>query len=266
MDMNRKRHLLVTNDDGIDSYYMECLVASLMTTFEVTIAAPASEQSWIGRAVSRRTKVSVDKVEDYPLSCPAWAIGGTPTDCVNIALGHLLERKPDAVVSGINLGFNATQNLIFCSGTVAGAAEGAFWGLPAIAFSKVIPKDAFETISKAKGKGDPQHNRDLSEAAKYAVALTEACIAQHDHRPKVVNINFPAQTSPETLVHETTPAPLFLGSLFQKQSCGHYTFVYGEGEELTHDSSLPSDLEILRAGHISRTLLDFSALGMRQTE
>ena len=127
---------LVTNDDGIDSYFLQVLVRRMQENFEVCVAAPSKEQSWIGRGMTRRDPVTVESFND--LGVPAWKIGGTPTDCVNIALGCLLEQKPDIVVSGINLGMNVTLPMILASGTVAGALEGSFWGIPSIAFSQNI--------------------------------------------------------------------------------------------------------------------------------
>jgi 5'-nucleotidase len=106
-----KPHLLVTNDDGIESAFLHRLVAALLPKFKVSVAAPAFEQSWIGRAISRHQEIEVlCGASHFPAEVTAWAINGTPTDCVNIALGHLLERPADAVVSGINIGYNTTED------------------------------------------------------------------------------------------------------------------------------------------------------------
>jgi 5'-nucleotidase len=259
-----KRHALVTNDDGIDSFFLHSLVESLLIDFEVTVAAPASEQSWIGRAISRRREVIVSQAKDFPLPCKAWSINGTPTDCINIALGHLMPHKPDVVVSGINLGYNTTQNLIFCSGTVAGATEGAFWGLPAIAFSKAIDPGNFEAIAAKHGRGDESHTTSLKAAAAHALPLTHACIAAYEGSARVVNINFPPQTKPDSPVVETVPAATFIGSLFKptKNNASAFTFVYRQGDELPTTGNLPTDLQALRANQISRSILVFEDLAL----
>ena len=119
-----KPHALVTNDDGIDSIFLHRLVDALLPDFRVSVAAPAFEQSWIGRAVSRHREVEVlQSPALFPEGVDAWAISGTPTDCVNIALGNLVQGPVDIVLSGINIGFNTTETLILSSGTVAGASS-----------------------------------------------------------------------------------------------------------------------------------------------
>jgi 5'-nucleotidase len=255
-----RRHALITNDDGIDSYFLHALVESLLVDFDVTVAAPATEQSWIGRAISRRRKVKVTTAINFPLPCKAWAIDGTPTDCVNIALGHLLLKKPDVVVSGINLGYNTTQNLIFCSGTVAGATEGAFWGLPAIAFSKAINPSDFEAVAKRMGRGDEALTHSLKAAAAHALSLTHNCISTYEGSAKVININFPPCTQIDSQVADTVPAATFIGSLFEpvpNSIDNAYEFVYRQGQELPTEGPLPTDLQALRNGKISRSILIF---------
>jgi 5'-nucleotidase len=93
---------------------------------------------------------------DRGFCCPTWIVDGSPGDCVNIALAHLVDAQPDAVVSGINVGVNASLPLILASGTVAGAWEGASHGLPAIAFSQMLPRDAFNKLKAAGGIPDAE--------------------------------------------------------------------------------------------------------------
>ena len=132
-----KPHALVTNDDGIESAFLHRLVEALLPHFRVSVAAPVLEQSWTGRSMTRHGELeAIHSSSHFPDSVEAWAISGTPTDCVNIALGNLLPKKPDIVLSGINIGFNTTESLVLSSGTVAGAIEGVLWDLPAMAFSK----------------------------------------------------------------------------------------------------------------------------------
>lgn len=251
---------LVTNDDGIDSAFLHRLVEALTKDFEVAVAAPAFEQSWIGRAISRRREVEViQSPAHFPEGVQAWAVSGTPTDCVNIALGNLLDRRPDIVVSGINIGFNTTETLILCSGTVAGAMEGAQWGLPAIAFSKCVPNHLFEGIRDAHGQTEGAFSESLQAAADHARRMSLELLAAPETSGRVVNVNFPAETRTDAPVEATVPAKLELGSFYREVSPGKYSFHYSDG--IVTDNSPQSDRAALERGSISRSVLDFSRIG-----
>jgi 5'-nucleotidase len=198
----------------------------------------------------------------FPNGIEAWAISGTPSDCVNIALGNLLPEKPDIVLSGINIGFNTTEMLILSSGTVAGAIEGALWGIPAVAFSQCVPGSLFESVSKNRGKTEGDFTDSLEAASNHAAEIACKTLAAADtYRGKVLNINFPPSTTEATLIVDTFPAKLKLGSLFAETSPGKYAFRYSEGT--VADSHPESDRIALQNGQISRSLLDFSRIGTR---
>jgi 5'-nucleotidase len=257
-----KAHALVTNDDGIESAFLHRLVDALLEHFEVSVAAPAFEQSWIGRAVSRHNEVEViHNASIFPTGVDAWAVSGTPTDCVNIALGNLLTKRPDIVISGINIGYNTTETLILSSGTVAGAIEGALWGLPAIAFSKCVPGHLFEGIRDSNGQTVGAFTDSLNSAARHAAEIARATLESPPKTGTVVNINFPEGTSSETLLEETFPAKIELGSLYNEVSPGKYTFRYSEGTII--EAHPQSDRAALERGSISRSQLDFSRIGRR---
>ena len=254
-----KPHALVTNDDGIESAFLHCLVEALSIDFDISVAAPAFEQSWIGRAISRRKEVEVIRsASHFPKGIDAWAVSGTPTDCVNIALGNLLERPADIVVSGINIGYNTTETLILSSGTVAGAIEGAQWGLPAVALSKCVPNHLFAGIRDAKGKTEGAFSKSLKIAAEHARRLTTEIYHQPPTAGHVVNINFPSATRVDSQVEDTFPAKIRLGSFYEESSPGKYSFRFSEGKIL--DPHPQSDRATLQRGSISRSVLDFSQI------
>ncbi len=257
-----KPHALVTNDDGIESAFLHKLVDALLPRFQVSVAAPAFEQSWIGRAVSRHNEVEVIRSPAlFPQSVNAWAVSGTPTDCVNIGLGNLLPRKPDIVISGINIGYNTTETLILSSGTVAGAIEGALWGLPAIAFSKCVPGHLFEGIRDSKGQTVGAFTDSLNAAAQHASQIAWDTFQSPPKAGSIVNINFPEGTSGTTPIEDTFPAKIALGSLYTETSPGKFTFRYSEGTLL--EAHPQTDRAALERGSISRSLLDFSRIGQR---
>ncbi len=248
---------LVTNDDGIDSFFFTRLVDALAHHFEVRVVAPAKEQSWASRAFSRFTPVSVEAREGFPGR--AWAVDGTPSDCVNMALGNLLDVKPDVVVSGINLGFNVTLPLVLCSGTVAAAVEGALWGVPSLACSMALPKELFLPVKDAKGH-HPAVEAPVAAAAAHAAALAVTIAQAPLERPVVHNLNFPFSVTAETPTEQTVLSHIRLGGCFNAEGEGRYRFGFPMEREPVF---VPEDADVscLRRGNISHTVLDFGRLG-----
>ena len=92
--------ILLTNDDGIESIFIRELALALVKQgHELSVVAPRSEQSWVGASKSRNRGVHSDKA-DLGFGCPTWSVDGTPSDCVHIAIDHLLDNPPEGVVSG----------------------------------------------------------------------------------------------------------------------------------------------------------------------
>lgn len=131
--MSTKPKVLLTNDDGIHALGLKHLWNSLKGSCDLYIAAPASEQSGVGLAVTLREPLHIESVS-WEDQTPAWKTSGTPADCVRLATKVISETAPDIVVSGINRGSNAGRNLLY-SGTVGGAIEACMRGVPSIAFS-----------------------------------------------------------------------------------------------------------------------------------
>lgn len=255
-----KPHALVTNDDGIDSGFLRHLIEALQPEFKVSVAAPASEQSWIGRAMGRHRDVKViPKTDEFGSDTDSWAITGTPSDCVNIALAHLIRQPVDIVLSGINIGYNTTDTLILSSGTVAGAIEGALWDLPAIAFSQCIDKTDFAELSQNKGHTSGHWTTAMQHAAQHCRRFALDLLDQPAPKGTVININFPTDTTPNTPVADCTPAHIRLGSLYAETEPGTYRFQYSEGSYRRQNDQ--SDREVLKKGAISRSLLDFAHIG-----
>lgn len=254
------QRILITNDDGIESGFLHSLARALEAHFEISIAAPASEQSWIGRAVSRHREVSVCPHPELPWQ--AWTVDGTPTDCINIALGNLLQETPIAVVSGINIGYNTTVPLIYSSGTVAGAMEGAFWGLPAFAVSQQIPDTIFAEVTRSKGRLNDHWQETLDANAAHAAGLIKRLINAVDSASSdaiVHNLNYPARpTQPyETVL--TVPAALEELPFYRETRPGVYGFHFQHGDEKPSDRL--TDREALERGWVSHGILNFSGLG-----
>ncbi len=131
--MSEQKLILVTNDDGFNARGIQSIIDVVRPYGKVVVVAPDRSQSGKSHAVTLAEPLFLNKIteeKDYQL----FACSGSPADCVKIALHEVLDRMPDMVVSGINHGSNAAINAIY-SGTVAGATEGAFHGIPSLAFS-----------------------------------------------------------------------------------------------------------------------------------
>lgn len=124
--------ILITNDDGIHApglAVLERIARSLSD--DVTVVAPETDQSGVGHSLSLSNPLRLREV-----SATHFAVSGTPTDCVIMGVRRLMGgRKPDLVLSGVNRGQNAAEDVTY-SGTVAGAIEGTLLGIPSIALSQ----------------------------------------------------------------------------------------------------------------------------------
>jgi len=254
--------LLVTNDDGIRSVFLGELVRALTGAgHSLYVVAPRHEQSWVGAAKSRNRPVHAAPA-DQGLGCPTWCVDGTPSDCVNIALDHLVPERPDAVVSGINVGLNVSLGFIIASGTVAGALEGALHGLPAIAFSQELPAGGFERMKEDGMSPDAGMTAILRISAQHAAELATTLLASTPANAFLVhNVNFPAGCRPDTLVRRTVPAQVVVPRLFSPAADdGTHRLVFRLGEDLSPATPL-TDRAALAEGCISHSVLDYKGLG-----
>ncbi len=124
-------HILLSNDDGVQAPGILVLAEALRLCAEVTLVAPDRNRSGASNSLTLDHPLRVT-----PLAEKRYAVDGTPTDCVHLALTGLLTAEPDMVIAGINAGANLGDDVLY-SGTVAAAMEGRFLGLPAIAVSLV---------------------------------------------------------------------------------------------------------------------------------
>ncbi|MDD2400823.1 MAG: 5'/3'-nucleotidase SurE [Clostridia bacterium] len=125
--------ILVTNDDGIWATGIQTLASSLKELGEVSIVAPLEEKSAIGHGITIRESIRVQEHKLKGLKS-AWAVDGTPADCVKLGVKELVGNDCGLVISGINHGPNLGTDVLY-SGTVSAAIEGVIMGLPSIAVS-----------------------------------------------------------------------------------------------------------------------------------
>src|SRR5256714_11757875 len=142
--------ILLTNDDGVYAPGLRALRKELLKLGEVSVVAPATEQSAAGHSITLLTPLLVQEVLDDQERFLGWAVEGRPADCVKLALQELLPEPPDLLVSGLNAGSNAGLNVLY-SGTVGAAVEGAFYNLTSIAVSLEYTKVQPLHFTKAAG-------------------------------------------------------------------------------------------------------------------
>lgn len=121
--------ILISNDDGILASGLAVLADACRSVGDVHIVAPDREQSGTSHSLTLHRPLRPVPTDDQ-----TYQVDGTPTDCVLLALGALLDVKPDFVFSGINHGPNMGEDVLY-SGTVAAAMEGLSLGIPGVAFS-----------------------------------------------------------------------------------------------------------------------------------
>jgi 5'-nucleotidase len=161
--------ILVTNDDGIHSAGIIALADALATVGEVIVVAPAHEMSAASHSLTLTRPLRIERIDDSHFS-----VDGTPTDCITLAMNHLLKDSlPALVVSGINKGGNLGEDITY-SGTVAGALEAAIYGLPGIAVSLV-----------------QRTNFDFRAAAEFAAELARRVLGDGLPHGTLLNVNVP---------------------------------------------------------------------------
>lgn len=229
--------ILVVNDDSVNAPGIALLAKAAAELGEVWVVAPAEQCSAMSQKLTLREPLTVEKVNDFPVSVKAaYKIGGTPVDCVKVALEYLLDERPDYVFSGINNGYNAGFDIAY-SGTLGASFEAVRNGIPAIAFS--IASESW---------------LDHAEASLMPV-IRELLEADLD-RGEVWNVNFPAMRDggPKGILRERTIAPV---SMFREK----YVEIRQEDGTVmltcqgipTENALIPAgtDAEAVRKGYIS---------------
>ena len=165
--------ILVVNDDGIGSAGIHCLAGLAAQLGEVWVAAPDGQCSAMSHRISVYGSIDVKGEKDFPAEgVKAYRIGGTPADCVKVALDYLMPQKPDLVFSGINHGYNVGMDILY-SGTVGAAMEALVNGIPAMAFSS-------------------DDNRDRRVPDHYLIPLVKELLSRKISANQIWNINFPS--------------------------------------------------------------------------
>jgi len=234
--------ILITNDDGIFSEGLKLLADALGTLAEVVVVAPDREQSASSHSLTLNRPLRMQRVREH-----WYAVDGTPTDCVNLAVhGLLKEASPDLVVSGVNFGLNLGGDVTY-SGTVSAAFEASMHRLPGIAFSQEV------------GEGFS-----FADAADLARRMISVLIAGELPGDLLLNVNIPS--GPERGVRWTR-----LGKRTYRQTViekldpkGRKYYWIAGTPDWEHESG--TDYDALISGYVSVTPLHLDLTDYRGLE
>ena len=180
-----KPAILLTNDDGVNSLGIWAAYEALTPIADVTVVAPATQQSAVGRSISIFEPIRANRIKINGVH--AWAVAGKPTDAAIIGL-YALKLAPALVVSGINIGENLSYESVMTSGTMGAALEASNQGTKGIAFSLQVEDqgDKFD---------DPGQSAQSFIEAKKVVRDVVSRVLTHGFCPHadVINVNIPSE-------------------------------------------------------------------------
>lgn len=176
--MERKL-ILISNDDGVHAPGFHRLIEAVAPYGDVIGVAPATPQS--GKSSAMTVNDALRIAEHEPVAGAAvYSVTGTPVDCIKLALYHIVPRRPDLILAGINHGSNAGVNIIY-SGTMGAVLEGCMQGIPSVGFSLLHHSMA----------------ADFTECIPWVKRIVEAVLRDGLPADVCLNVNFPAKVKIE---------------------------------------------------------------------
>lgn len=165
--------ILISNDDGINAPGLKILekIAAQFSD-DVWVVAPEDEQSGAGHSLTLTKPLRIRKMAEK-----RWAVSGTPTDCVMMAVNHIMKDSlPTLILSGVNRGGNLAEDVTY-SGTVSVAMEGTLAGIPSVAMSQCIR---------------PEQRTKWETAEQFAPEVLKSLLENGWPKDVLMNVNFPA--------------------------------------------------------------------------
>lgn len=236
-----KLEILLTNDDGIYAPGLAALENELRQLGNVTVVAPATEQSGVGHSITFLSPLICKEVYRADRR-RGWAVEGSPADCVKIGIFQFCPRRPDLVVSGINGGLNAGINVLY-SGTVAAAIEGAFFGITSFAVSQEFDEHA-------------EHEN----AARMARRVIQQVLRQKPIDPQLYNLNIPtaALQGPAELRVVPMSVERYGERFIERRDPRGRTYYWAAPLKPDQPSQPNADLDALSQGYVTLTPLQYN--------
>lgn len=233
--------ILLTNDDGIHAPGFQVLeeIASQLSD-DIWVVAPLEEQSGAGHSLSLSHPVRVQRFGERRIG-----VRGTPTDCVMMALGRVIEgARPDLILSGVNRGANLAEDVTY-SGTVSAAMEGTLAGIPSVALSQAC-------IERPAG---PEA---FDAARQHAVPVLKTLLAAGWPSDVLININFPPCSANAVRGVRVTQQGLrdYGNPIIEERTDvrGFTYYWFGLGREVAEPGQ-ETDLKAMRENYVSVTPL-----------
>lgn len=225
-----KKVILVSNDDGIRSEGILKLASALRRVGTVYVVAPDREKSAASHSLTLHRPLRVDETGPK-----MYAVDGTPTDCVTLAVHGVIPVRPDIVVSGINKGGNMGEDVSY-SGTVSAAMEGTLLGIPSIAISLVARGDF-----------------DFRAAAAFAARLTRYVLKKGVPRDTLLNVNVPAIKNIKGYRVTTQGKRFFSDAVVEKLDPRGRKYYWIGGDLERWEGGSDADFRAVQDGYISIT-------------
>lgn len=228
-------NILITNDDGIDARGISILARAAADFGNVTVVAPAEQCSAMSHRITLSRRMRIEKRELGIPGVTAYALDGTPADCVKAALDAILPERPDVVLSGINHGYNVGFDVAY-SGTVGAAMEAVMSGIPAIALS--------------------QNDVGSFDIAKqYLPQILQELLPAAPSEKEIWNVNFPTEHCNGILRNRTVSlGGYYNGTMYVAEENGEMHVQYPPllpTDFSTHPAAEGSDLRAVVNGYIS---------------
>jgi 5'-nucleotidase len=240
----RRPLIVLTNDDGVTSPGLMALKTALDPVGDVQVVAPDQNRSGAARSITMHAPLWVEEVA-LPDGSLAYSTDGTPVDCVRMAALGLLDRAPDLIVSGINLGENLGDDITY-SGTVAAALEGIMLGIPAIAMSAQRYHPGY----------------DLTVPARFARLLVELVLEKGFPAKTLLNVNVPDRPWDDLVgTRLTTLGRRIYGDKVEHRgTSGNRRQYHIYNDDLGFHHTPGTDFEAVSAGYVSVTPLQFDLM------
>ncbi|MEK6531139.1 MAG: 5'/3'-nucleotidase SurE [Deltaproteobacteria bacterium] len=227
-----KKIILISNDDGIRSVGIRRLAKSLAALGRVYVVAPDRERSAASHSLTLHRPLRVEEAGPR-----MYAVDGTPTDCISLAVNGILPQRPDLVVSGINKGANLGEDVSY-SGTVSAAMEGTLLNIPSIAVS-LVARDSF----------------DFAPSAAFASALGKHILLSGLPKDTLLNVNVPSVSNIKGSRITRQGKRSYSDTVVEKVDPRGKKYYWIGGDLTKWDAGMDTDFYAISKGYISITPL-----------